>query len=110
MHRQFVRTGLLLAALAAAGCSSAPDPGPVFDNEGGQAVSCMVHQAETPGARYTDAAMRNTGEVLDVMRYYTAHGAKPYCDGAPATEADRAWARFYLDMSGTQEKVPTVLG
>jgi hypothetical protein len=108
--RRIVVSGVVLAALAGGGCSSAPDPGPVFDDEGGRPVSCMVHQAEEPGARYTDPALRKTPTNLALLRYYTAHGAKPYCDGAPATAADRAWAQVYVELVGTAEKVPTVLG
>lgn len=106
MRHHIVMAGLALAALA--GCS-APDPGPVFDDEGGRAVACLTHQTEEPGARYTDREERNSGEVFAMMRYYTAHGARPFCDGAPADEADRAWARTYLDLGGTPDKVAAVL-
>jgi hypothetical protein len=101
--------GLLLAFGALTGCSSAPDPGPAFDNEGGAAVSCLAHQTAEPGARYTDREMRNTGEVLALMKYYTAHGAKPFCDSAVASESDKAWALLYVDLGGTTGKVPSVL-
>jgi hypothetical protein len=107
VRRIAVAFGLLLAA--AGGCSSTPDPGPVFNNEGAGEVACMAHQADGPGARYTVQEMRNTAEVLAVMRYFTANGAKPYCDATPATEADRAWAQVYVDLGGTNEKVPSVL-
>lgn len=111
MRRAVVRVGLVAGVLAAvAACSSGPDPGPVFDNEGGREVSCMIHQTEEPGARYTDTAQRNTGETFALLRYYTANGAKPYCDGAVASEQDRAWGQVYVDLGGTREKVPTVLG
>lgn len=106
MRRTTVMIGIALCALA--GCSSAPDPGPVFNDEGQQAIGCMVHQAEAPGARYTDPAMRNTGQILGLMRYYTANGSKPYCDGAPATENDRAWARTYVDLGGAPARLTTV--
>jgi hypothetical protein len=96
--------------LAVVGCSGKPDPGPVFDNEGAQDVSCMVHQTEQPGARYTERDMRNTGEVLALMRYYTTNGAKAYCDATPASDADKAWAQVYLNLGGTTEKVPAVVG
>lgn len=107
--RLTVTAGLLLAIGALPACSSAPDPGPVFNNEGGAEVSCLVHQTGTPGARYTDREMRDTGEVLALMKYYTGNGAKPFCDGAAADESDRAWARVYVDLGGTEEKVPSVL-
>jgi hypothetical protein len=107
VRRLVVALGVLVAV---AGCSSPPAPGPVFDSEGGQEVSCMVHQAEPPGARYLEREMRNTSEVLALMRYYTANGTKPYCDAAPATDADRAWAQLYVNLGGTSEKVATVVG
>lgn len=97
-----------LVGLPATACSGAPDPGPVFDNEGGADVACMKHQPEAPGGRYTDPAQRDTAEVLTLMRYYTAHGAKAYCDGAPAGDADRQWGRAYLDLGGTPAKIATL--
>jgi hypothetical protein len=102
--------GLALAAVAAVTGCGGPEGGPLFDDEGGQEVSCMAHQTDPPGERYTDVAMRNTGEILTVMRYYTAHGAKPFCDGAAASEADRAWAEYYVSLRGAPEKVSTILG
>lgn len=85
-----------LALLATAGCAG--DGGPVFDAEGSRPITCMQHQPEPPGSRYTDPERRDTAEVLAVLRYYTAHGRKPYCDGAGPTRVDRAWARFYLEQ------------
>ncbi len=100
-------TGLLLLL---AGCgSSAPQPGPVFDNEGGAAISCMKHQPASPGARYTDPAMKNTGEVFALLRYYTAHGRKPYCDGAPATDIDKQWAQLYVTQGADRANVAPIL-
>ena len=95
--------------LVLAGCSTAPDPGPVFDDEGARDLTCMAHQTGAPGARYTDEGMRNTGEVLALMRYYTGNGAKPFCDAAAATTADMAWAQEYVDLGGTAAKVPTIV-
>lgn len=99
--------GLVGALGLVAGCS-APDP--VFDNEGDQDVSCMTHQAEPPGERYTDPEQRDMVEVLTVLKYYTAHGSKPYCSGDGPTEADVAWGEFYVEVTGSSEQVPTVLG
>ncbi len=111
MRRQVVTTVLLLALLGpATACSSTAAPGPVFNNEGEAEVTCMVHQTEEPGARYIDEQMRDTAEVLALMRYYTANGAKPFCDGASATAADTAWAQLYVDFGGSTEKVSSVLG
>lgn len=97
---------LALALLVTAGCD---DKGPVFDNEGGQQISCMQHQTGKPGSRYTDVEKRNTAELLTVLRYYTSHGTKPYCDNAPPTEADRAWADFYVQQGADRTKVAPLL-
>jgi len=111
VRRHVVTLGLLLATIGAAGCSSEPDLGPVFNDEGGQReLSCMAHQTDEPGARYTDPALRDTVSNFALLRYYTANGTKPYCDNQAATEADRAWAQAYVDLGGTDEKVTTVLG
>ena len=99
----------VLALLAAAGCAG-DDGGPLFDAEGGRDVACMTHQTQPPGSRYTDPERRNTGEVLRVLRYYTAHGAKGYCDGAGPTGADRAWAGFYVDQGADPSRVAPLLG
>jgi phage gpG-like protein len=84
-------------------------PGPVFDNEGAAEVTCLAHQTEEPGGRYTDREMRNTGEVLSLMKYYTSHGTKPYCDNAAATGSDEAWAQLHVDLGGTTATGPSVL-
>lgn len=107
-----MRPYILLAGVALVvltGCSSTPDPGPLFDDENGRPIACMAHQTEEPGARYTAPEMRNSGEVLTLLRYYTAHGVGRYCDGAPAAETDRAWGRLYVDLGGASERVTTVL-
>lgn len=97
-----------LLTVGLAGCSGGS--GPVFNDEGGAAVTCLVHQADEPGTRYLDPAERNTDEVLAMMKYYTQFGAMPFCDGATAGDADRAWAQLYIDLGGTSDKVPTLLG
>jgi hypothetical protein len=109
VRRLAVALGMVLATVGGCSSSSTPDPGPVFNNEDAQDVACMAHQTESPGARYTTPEMRNTGEVLALMRYYTSNGAKPYCDATPSSPADKAWAQQYVDLGGTTEKVPTVL-
>lgn len=87
---------LVLVLLAVAGCTD--DGGPRFNGEGGRDVRCLVHQPEPPGSRYTDPERRDTAEILMVLRYYTAHGRKPYCDGNGPTEADQAWIDLYLSQ------------
>lgn len=110
-HRRLRRTVALLvpvAVLATAGCGD--DPGPVFNNQSGQQIRCLQHQAEPPGTRYTaDPQHRDPGAVLAVLRYYTAHGRKPYCDGAAPTEADRAWAQFYVQQGAARSNVAPLL-
>lgn len=96
---------LALALLAVAGC--ADDGGPVFNNEGGRQITCMQHQPQPPGTRYTERHL--TGEVFAVLRYYTANGAKPYCDGTGPTDADRAWAEFYLRQGAERANIAPIL-
>lgn len=100
--------GIALVLFVVASCTD--DGGPVFNAEGGRDVPCMTHQTEPPGNRYTDPELRNTGEVLRVLRYYTAHGAKGYCDRAGPTEADRTWAEFYVDQGADSSRVAPLLG
>lgn len=95
--------------LAVVGCGS-DDGGPRFNAEGGGDIACMTHQAEPPGSRYIDLARRNTGEVFQVLRYYTAHGLKGYCDKAGPNAADRAWAEFYLAQGTDRTYVAPLLG
>lgn len=96
-----------LLMLAAAGC--AEEPGPVFADADSSEITCMQHQPEPPGGRYTDPELRNTGELLAVLRYYTAHGHKPYCDGARPTDADRAWLWFYVEQGADRSNVAPLL-
>lgn len=99
---------VILALLAVAACID--DGGPRFDAEGGRDITCMVHQPEPPGSRYTDPERRNTAEVITVLRYFSAHGRKPYCDGTRPTEADRAWAEFYVQQGADRQNVAPLLG
>lgn len=94
--------------VAMAGCGS-DDGGPLFNAERGGAVSCMTHQAEPPGSRYTDPQRRDLGQVLQVLRYYTANGSKGYCDNAGPSDADRAWVEFYIDQGADRARVASLL-
>ena len=96
-----------IAVLGTTGC--ADDPGPVFDNQGGRQITCLQHQPEPPGSRYTDPQRSKPGEILAVLRYYTAHGSKPYCDGAPPSEADRAWAELYIQQGADPTNVAPLM-
>lgn len=93
---------------AVAGCGG-DDGGPLFNAESGRDIDCMTHQVEPPGSRYTDPERRNTGEVLQVLRYYTAHGLKGYCDKADPGNADRAWAEFYIGQGADRARVAPLL-
>lgn len=97
-----------LLMLAVAGCTE--EAGPLFADADGREITCMRHQPEPPGSRYTDPERRNTGELLTVLRYYTAHGRKPYCDGAGPTDADRAWVRLYVEQGAGRSNVAPLLG
>lgn len=99
----------LTAALAVA-CTGAPEPGPLFDDESARELTCMKHQQEPPGTRYTDAALQRLDETLALLRYYTANGAKPYCDGKGPTETDRRWAGIYVRLGADRKHVAALLG
>lgn len=107
-RRSYFLAATAVTVLAVAGCAS-DDGGPLFDAEGGGDIACMTHQAEPPGTRYTDPERRNTGEVLQVLRYYTAHGLKGYCDRAGPGAADRAWAEFYIGQGADRARVAPLL-
>ncbi|MGW4528830.1 hypothetical protein [Amycolatopsis sp. NPDC004378] len=100
----------LACCFSVVSCSSAPsDPGPVFDNEGNQSISCMKHQQTGPGARYRDPDRIRTDETLPLLRYYTANGRKNYCDGAVPSDADRAWAGVYVNLGADRVNVAGIL-
>ncbi len=105
--RRCLLPALTLALLAAAGCSD--NGGPLFNNEGARELRCMQHQSEPPGSRYTDPGRGNPAELLAVLRYYTANGTKPYCDGAPPSDTDRAWAKLYVQLGADRTRVAALL-
>jgi hypothetical protein len=101
--------GLLVVVFLAA-CSTAPaEQGPRFDDQGQQDISCMQHQAVTPGPRYMDPGVRRTDETLPMLRYYTVNAKKSYCDGQGPTDADRQWARLYVDLGADRANVAALL-
>lgn len=106
--RRAVLTALLFGAVAA--CSvAAPDPGPRFDDEAARDLTCMKHQPQPPGARYTDDTAKRTGETFALLRYYTANGAKPYCDGNGPTDVDRQWVDIYVSLGADRKNVAALL-
>ncbi|WP_235783659.1 hypothetical protein [Amycolatopsis orientalis] len=104
---------LLFGAVATACAVTAADSGPRFDDEStdGAAVelSCMKHQPQAPGSRYTDASHRRTDELLALLRYYTANGGKPYCDGKSVTDVDRQWVDLYLQLGADRGNVTALV-
>lgn len=106
-----VLIGALLLVTACA--EPAPDPGPRFDDEttGGVAreLTCMKHQQAPPGTRYTDNKLRRTEETLALLRYYTANGGKPYCDGKKPTDTDRRWVDLYVRLGADRKNVAPLL-
>jgi hypothetical protein len=110
--RRAVLTALLFGAVAACAVAG-PDPGPRFDDETANGVvrdlTCMKHQPEPPGTRYTDDAARSTTETLALLRYYTTSGTKPYCDGKGPTDIDRQWVDIYVRLGAVRKNVATLL-
>lgn len=97
---------LALSTLILAGCSS--DDGRF--NPGAEAeITCMEHQEESPGTAYTGGTEGDTAAILQVFRYYVAHGDKPYCDDEPPTETDKEWAQLVVDLGGSEDSVAPIL-
>jgi hypothetical protein len=105
MRRLVVLYALLLAACG----TSQAEPGPLFDDEGRTELTCLKHQAAPPGDRYSDEGMRNSAEVLNLLRYYTANGRKPYCDGAGASAEDKAWGELYVRLGADRTNVASMV-
>jgi hypothetical protein len=105
-----MRRLVVLCALLVAACgTSSAEPGPVFDDEGGTELTCLKHQAAPPGARYSEEGMRNSAEVLNLLRYYTANGRKSYCDGAGASADDKAWGELYVKLGADHTNVASIV-
>ena len=90
----------LLAAVVLSGCArAAPNDAARFNNQSGDdAVACLVHQRNQPDSAYEGGPRANTLLVLTMLHYYVANGNKPYCDGRPPGEVDRAWLETYLRL------------
>ena len=111
-----MRTLIALMLIALSGvtvaCSSnspKADPGPPFDTENQAVIACMKHQPQPPGPRYTDDTIRQTGDTLALLRYYTTNGTKQFCDGSAPTETDRSWARLYVHFGADRRNVASIL-
>ena len=96
---------IVLAALALAACSSEPTATAAFDDQQQSDISCMKHQEQTPGEEYFDEGNWDTVVSLSILRYYTANGTKPYCDGKEATAADQGWRKLYVRMGADQANI-----
>ncbi len=100
MRPRRIAAAALLAVLVLSGCAR---PGPSdatrFDDQSGSdAVACLVHQRYRPDPAYEGGPRANTLLVLTMLHYYVANGNKPYCDGRPPGEMDRAWLGVYLRL------------
>lgn len=92
--------GVLLAAAAAtagslvalAGCTAAKPEGATFVLPTTEVVECQEHQTVGPSDAYAGDTGSDTVAMLELLRYWTANGDKPYCDGEPPTEVDEEWA------------------
>ena len=69
----------------------------------------MAHQKKQPTVAYTGGERGNTELVLGVLAYYTANGAKPYCDRKSPTGTDRVWARLSVQLGSAAENVAPIL-
>jgi hypothetical protein len=76
---------------------------------GAPPADCMEHQGSAPSASYTAGADADTGAILGMLRYYTMHAGKPFCDAQPATAADMAWAQLYVDLGANPANVQGIL-
>ena len=100
MRPRRIAAAALLAVLVLSGCAR---PGPSdaarFDDQSGSdAVACLVHQRYRPDPAYEGGPQANTLLVLTMLHYYVENGNKPYCDGRPPGEMDRAWLGVYLRL------------
>ncbi|MDX8147989.1 hypothetical protein SK854_38160 [Lentzea sp. BCCO 10_0061] len=98
---------IVLAALALglAACGTEGTPTAQFDDERQSDISCMKHQEQTPGEEYFDEGNWDTVVSLSLLRYYTSNGAKPYCDGKTATDADQGWRKLYVQMGAEKNNL-----
>ncbi|MFD7734795.1 hypothetical protein ACFV6F_30990 [Kitasatospora phosalacinea] len=102
MDTRRTRPLLLLAVTAAllTGCGGGRSDGSFDAQPGTPSPTCLQHQEQEPGGRYTGGQESDPTAVLEMMRFYTANGAKAYCDGRPPTDADLRWTRLYTDLGG----------
>ena len=93
---------LALAVAAMAGCTAivGQQDGATFVLPDTETVECQEHQEREPSSAYAGDENSDTVAMLDLLRYWTAHGDKPYCDGEPPTEIDLMWAQTVERLRG----------
>lgn len=108
--RRLAPVALLAAALTA--CAGVEPAGLVTPSgfQPGATADCLLHQTDEPDAAFAGGTSAEPRSQLRFLAYYTAAGKRPFCDGGPATETDRAWARLYVDLTGNPDNVAAVLG
>lgn len=89
--------------------NSAKPEGGAFAPAPGTAT-CQEHQTGEPGAAYMSEEEGDTGKVFEMLRHYTAHGLKPFCDGKAPSELDRKWAKLFLEFGADPGLLSTALG
>jgi hypothetical protein len=103
--RSMTLLGTCILVIALSGCSgsapktsptSAPPPTAVFDDQGGQAISCLNHQTQAPSPAYQAGPSVVSELELPMLAYYTRNGNQPYCDNRPATPTDLSWLTTYV--------------
>ncbi|GAA1226644.1 hypothetical protein GCM10009665_16480 [Kitasatospora nipponensis] len=104
-HYRTLLVALALASLTTA-CGGSDDNGRFDAQSATPSPTCQQHQSRQPGTQYTGKEKSDPTSVLEMMRYYTANGIKPYCDGKPATATDQQWTQLYLALGGDPTHIP----
>jgi hypothetical protein len=98
----------LLGALAA--CGGSGGDGQFVEGSATYPLSCMNHQAQSPGTVYTQTDRADTAEILGMLKYYTANkDVAKYCDGKAPNKTDRRWAQAYVDLGAEPANVAHIL-
>jgi hypothetical protein len=101
--------GAIIASLAACGGGKHAVASGTFNDQGNQVLSCMTHQTASPVTADRAGPAGDPSRVLTYLHYYTVNGNKPYCDGKPATAADRQWLALYLAGGATRSHISRAL-
>jgi hypothetical protein len=106
---------VLVGSLLLVGCSGdEPAPEAVFHVQKGVRPNaadqpCQLHQSDVPTRAFRGGPDGVTALTLPFLASYTANGNKPYCDGKPATDVDKDWARLYVQLTGNSTAVEQIL-